>query len=287
MSWNHDNLAPVETLLFRSKLVKVGYFACAVDHPCFAISESLDNDVFVLPKKPVWIRRNTGNYRFVEPGAILMHRAGSTIERRRATDFGDRTYWFGVHPDVFVDSLLRHGLSVHEMGGALIAEPQFRYRLVLFLKQLEANRVDRLTVEEEVLTLFFEICKRRSDQGRKSSGTRSGTALRQCRLVDTARAYLDAHLAESVGLDTVARAAGTSLYHLCRVFREQTGITMHEYRTRQRLGQALDRLLDGDTAGLTELALDLGFSSHSHLSRVFQKNMGVTPSSIRSSISQG
>ena len=281
MSWDHDHLAPVETLLYRSDLIKVGTFVCDVAHPCFSVSESLDNDVFVLPKRPVWIRRNAGEYRFVEPGAILMHRAGSMLERRRASGTGERTYWFGVHPDVFVDALRRHDLSTEEMGGALIADPQLRYRLALFLKHLEQSPSDRLAVEEEVLTLFFEICERRAEKVKKISKARLGTATRQRRLVDRARAYLDAHLSETTGLEKVAQDAGTSLYHLCRVFREQTGLTMHAYRTRQRLGYVLDRLVDGRAANLTELALDTGFASHSHLSRVFQKQMGVPPSTIR------
>jgi len=281
MSWKHDHLAPVETLLFRSELVKVGTFECAVDDPCFRVSKPLDNDVFVLPRKPVWIRRDADDYQFVEPGAILMHRAGSILERRRASDAGERTYWFGVHPDIFVDALRRHDLSTEEMGGALIADLQFHHRLAVLLKQIECNQAERLAVEEEVLTLFFGICERRADQVRMSSRAQGSTAERQRRLVDRARAFLDAHLSETVGLETVARDAGTSLYHLCRVFREQTGLTMHAYRTRQRLGHALDRLVSGSSANLTELALDLGFSSHSHLSRTFQKQMGVPPSAIR------
>ncbi len=282
MSWNRDHLAPVETLLFRSDLVKIGTFECAADDPCFRISEPLDNDVFVLPTKPLWFRRNAGDYRFVEPGAILMHRAGSRLERRRATDSGDRAYWFGVHPDVFVDALRRHGLSTEEMGGALIADLQFHHRLAIFLKRIKCQPLDRLAIEEEVLTLFFSICERRADQAKMSTRARTGTALRQRRLVDRARAFLDANLSETVGLEIVAKDAGTSLYHLCRVFREQTGLTMHAYRTRQRLGHALDRLVSGSGASLTDLALDLGFSSHSHLSRAFQKQMGVPPSAIRS-----
>ncbi len=39
MSWNQDHLAPVETLLYRSDLVKVGTFECAADDPCFRVSE--------------------------------------------------------------------------------------------------------------------------------------------------------------------------------------------------------------------------------------------------------
>jgi len=282
VSWNHDHLAPVETLLFRSDLVKVGTFECAADNPCFRVSEPLDNDVFVLPKKPLWIRRDDDEYQFVEPGAILMHRAGSRLERRRASNLGERTYWFGVHPDSFVDALRRYDLSTEDMGGALIADLQFRHRLAVLLKQIESNQWDRLAVEEEVLTLFFGICERRADQVKRLTQARGVTVERQRRLVCRARAFLDAHLSETIGLEIVARDAGTSLYHLCRVFREQTGLTMHAYRTRQRLGRALDRLVGGSSANLTDLALDLGFSSHSHLSRAFQKQMGVPPSAIRS-----
>jgi len=282
MSWNNDRLSPVETLLFQSDLVKVGTFVCAADDPCFRVSEPLDNDVFVLPRKPVWIRRNADDYQFVEPGAILMHRSGSRLERRRTSSAGERTYWFGIHPESFVAALRRYTLSTEDMGGALIADLQIHHRLAVLLKQIEFGQWDRLAVEEEVLSLFFEICERRADQVRKPGRGNGATAERQRRLVARARAFLDAHLAETVGLETVARDAGTSLYHLCRVFREQTGLTMHAYRTRQRLGHAVDRLVSDKSTDLTHLALDLGFSSHSHLSRTFQKQLGVPPSAIRS-----
>tara|TARA_R110002096_G_scaffold154_11_gene812 strand:+ start:20086 stop:21003 length:918 start_codon:yes stop_codon:yes gene_type:complete len=282
MPWKNDHLASVETLLFRSALVKVGSFECGADDPCQRSTDILDNDVFVVPQRPVWIRRNSGSFRFAEPGAILMHRAGSALQRRFSTADGERTYWFGVHPDIFVESLLRHKLSTRQMGGALIVEPRFRYRLAMFLRQLDCGPADRLAVEEAVLTLFFEICEMRASRGQHSGASRSATNHRQRRLADKARAYLDAHLAESVGLETVAAEVGASLYHLCRVFRRQTGMTMHAYRTHQRLGHVVDRLVDGNSDSLAALALDTGFASHSHLSRVFQKALGIPPSAIRS-----
>lgn len=281
MPWDNDRLANVETLLFQSDLVKVGSFECPIDDPCFSTTESLDNDVFVLPQNPLWIRRNAGEYRFAEPGAILMHRAGSMLERRCLGQIGERTFWFGVHPDAFVDALQRHELSTQQMGGALITDPQFRYRLALFLKRLLRQPLDRLTIEEEVLTLFFEICERRAEQQQKFQKSTLRTDIRQQRLVDKTRAYLDAHLSETIGLETVATEVGASLYHLCRVFRKQTGLTMHDYRTRQRLGLVIDRLVGGKRDKLANLALDFGFSSHSHLSRVFQKQLGVPPSALR------
>ncbi len=283
MPWEADRLAPVDTLLFSSELVKVGSFECSVDDPCFPTTESLDNDVFVLPQNPLWIRRNAGEYRFAEPGAILMHRAGSMLERRSMGEQGDRTYWFGVQPEVFVSALQRHKLSTEDMGGALITDPQFRYRLALFLKRLQRRPLDRLTIEEEVLTLFFEVCERRARQEKNINKAVFRPGSRQQQLVEKTRACLDAHLTESIGLDTVAEEVGASLYHLCRVFREQTGLTMHAYRTRQRLGLVVDRLASGDRENLVDVAMDYGFASHSHLSRVFQKQFGMPPSALRAS----
>ena len=147
MSWDQDRLAPVETLLYRGNRVKVGSFECAADHACFPISEALDNDVFVVPRRPLWIRRDAGDYRFVAPGAVLLHRAGSTLQRRRVSDSGERTYWFGVHPEVFVNTLRRYQLSTREMGGALIPDLSLRYRLAVLLKQIEGVLGDPLPVQ--------------------------------------------------------------------------------------------------------------------------------------------
>ncbi len=282
MSWFHDHLAPVETLLFRSDLVKIGSFACDIHHRCFVATERLDNDVFVLPKNPLWIRRDFGKYHFVEPGAILLHRAGSRIERRHVLDLPERTHWFGLRPDIFIESLRYHRLSIEKMGGALIIDPRLRYRLALLLRRLVLGAADQLAIEERVLALFHEICERRACLDTPKSRSRLDTRERQRKLVDNARAYLEAHRSESIGLQAVARAVGTSTYHLCRVFRAQTGLTMHAYRTRQRLGVVMDRLVDGHAASLTELALDAGFASHSHFSRVFRKHLGVSPSAVRS-----
>jgi AraC-like DNA-binding protein len=281
MSWNIDHLAPVETMLFQGGLIKVGSFVCAADHPCFPVSESLDNDVFVLPKMPLWLRRDDDEYRFVEPGSIVMHRAGQTLERRRSANHGERTYWFGIHPEQFRAALCHYNLPAHDMGGALIVEPKFRYRLAVLVQQLEAGGVDPLAVEEEVLGLFFEICRIRAERLQSLREARTETVLRQRRLVDKARAVLDANLSDNVSLESVADAVGTSLYHLCRVFRGRTGLTMHAYRTRQRLWYVLDQLVTGDASNLSKLAVDQGFSSHSHLNRIFQKQMGLPPSLVR------
>ena len=64
------------------------------------------------------------------------------------------------------------------------------------------------------------------------------------------------------------------------MFRAETGFTLAGYRQALRLRAALERLppTPGD---LTTLALELGFSSHSHFTASFTREFGVPPSSIR------
>lgn len=280
MPWNRDELAPVDKLLFRSGLVKVGCFQCEVDDPCFPVTESLDNDVFVIPRNPLWFRRGFGEYQFVESGSILLHRAGSRVERRRVKQFGDNAIWFGIHPDVFRETLQRFRLPTDEMGGSRIADPKQRYRLALLVDSIDRGDVSESDVEEEVLSLFTDICSQRSGRERQPRSSRRVTSARRCKLADAARAYIEEHLNSEFGISTVAQATGTSVYHLCRVFKEQTGLTLHAYRTRLRLGCIVDRMVSGNVAGLSELAHEFGFSSHSHLCHVFQRQMGVPPSAL-------
>jgi AraC-like DNA-binding protein len=81
-------------------------------------------------------------------------------------------------------------------------------------------------------------------------------------------------------LDDIARAVHSSTFQLARVFHCETGLPMHHYRTRLRLRAALERLVEAET-DLTALALDLGFSSHSHFTSAFRRAFGITPSECR------
>jgi AraC-like DNA-binding protein len=69
-------------------------------------------------------------------------------------------------------------------------------------------------------------------------------------------------------------------FHFARIFQHGTGLPIHRYLTQLRLRASLDRLAEG-RGDLTALALDLGFSSHSHFTGLFRKAFGKTPSEFR------
>jgi AraC-like DNA-binding protein len=84
----------------------------------------------------------------------------------------------------------------------------------------------------------------------------------------------------TLSLAEVARAVHYSPYHLARLFRREVGVPIHRYRSRLRLGAALERLAEG-ADDLTALALDLGYSSHSHFSNAFRRAFGIPPGDCR------
>ena len=82
-----------------------------------------------------------------------------------------------------------------------------------------------------------------------------------------------------MSLEEIAAEVNASPFNFARMFNHQTGMPLHRYLTQLRLRAALERL--GEADDITSLALDLGFSSHSHFTDVFRREFGKTPSEFR------
>jgi AraC family transcriptional regulator len=91
------------------------------------------------------------------------------------------------------------------------------------------------------------------------------------------------NLDTELSLQVLARESGYSRVHFVRMFRAATGYTPHNYLLKLRLDRARE-LLARPTLSLTDIALECGFSSHSHLSRVFRQVLGAAPSEYRRSL---
>jgi AraC-like DNA-binding protein len=116
-----------------------------------------------------------------------------------------------------------------------------------------------------------------------ASGKRAGlvraSARERRRAVETAL-WLEANLAEPVGLEDAARQAGFSPFHVLRLFRNVIGVTPHQYLLRVRLREAA-RLLADPGRPITEIALDVGFADLSNFVRTFRRAAGMPPGAFR------
>jgi AraC family transcriptional regulator len=101
------------------------------------------------------------------------------------------------------------------------------------------------------------------------------------KLVDRAKLVLSSDLGRRWTLAAIAADVGVSPVYLTQVFQQVEGLPLYRYQLQLRLARALDLL--GDYVDLTHLALDLGFSSHSHFSAAFKRTYGQTPSEFQRS----
>jgi AraC-like DNA-binding protein/ligand-binding sensor protein len=103
-------------------------------------------------------------------------------------------------------------------------------------------------------------------------------------LVLRAREYIDKHKTEELSLADVAKAAGASVFHFCKVFHKTTGLKFTDYVARVRLEAARTRLLNPNLR-ISEIAYDVGFQSLTQFNRTFKRVFGQSPSDFRAHLS--
>lgn len=101
-------------------------------------------------------------------------------------------------------------------------------------------------------------------------------AARRRRLED----YIRAHLDRPIRLAALAALTGLSVHRLLIGFRAEFGVTPIQYVLAERLNRAAARLR-GSNDDIVTIAIEAGFSSHSHLSALFKKHYGLSPSEYR------
>ena len=105
-------------------------------------------------------------------------------------------------------------------------------------------------------------------------------------LVQKAREYIDKHKMEPLSLAAVAKAAGASVFHFCKVFRKSTGLKFTDYVARVRLEDARTQLLNPNRR-ISEVAYDVGFQSLTQFNRMFKRVFGQSPTEFRGHIASG
>lgn len=115
--------------------------------------------------------------------------------------------------------------------------------------------------------------------GENGSAPQRGTVAQQ-ELVTSAKQYVSGRPGARIRLVDVGQALGVSPVYVTEVFREVEGVPFYRYALQMRLERAV-RLLPGYPSDLTALALELGFSSHSHFTTAFRQTFGCTPKVFR------
>lgn len=94
-----------------------------------------------------------------------------------------------------------------------------------------------------------------------------------------AKALIADNLNSGLSIAKLAQECGKSRCHFSRAFHGSTGMSPHQWLTRQRLERARKLLLS--ELSLTTIAQECGFADQAHFSRVFARQTGLAPSRWR------
>ena len=272
--------------------MRIGRFRCEVGHPDFRDTGPIRQAVVVFPRTSVWIRHEGAREFVADPNVVTIYNRGQRYERFPIHPAGDRCDWIALS-----DEFARDVASWQTPAAAESRRASLRLRRALpgasistrgsarSIRRAAAGQLSVLEAEEESIAIVGEVLALARDYATRTHESRRADAARRRRdLAEAARAELARAPFENRSVADLARALQTSPYHLCRVFKEETGQTMHAYRVGIRLRNAIDRLstvAGRAPGGLSAIAHETGFASHAHLVQICRRELGMTPTALR------
>lgn len=91
--------------------------------------------------------------------------------------------------------------------------------------------------------------------------------------------YINEHLGRELTVDSLAEQVFLSRYHFMRLFKAQTGTTVHAYIRQKRLLYAARLIREGMPAA--RAAAESGFADYSAFHRAFRESFGISPGQLK------
>mgnify|MGYP000099216334 CR=1 FL=1 len=96
-------------------------------------------------------------------------------------------------------------------------------------------------------------------------------------LYDGILQYIESHLDEDLSLDSLSKAFFVSKYHISHIFKDNFGISIHQYITKKRLSMCRDAILSNEN--ITKIYLMYGFKDYTsffvHSKRVWHLTQDI------------
>lgn len=201
----------------------------------------------------------------------------------------DEVHWGGKADDngwrmktLYLDPVAARDVIEEAMPGARgtvffqnpVVEKTAMSREFLAMHDAFTGEGSRLEQETRLITFLHRLFNRYGSEAfcLPSRGTEPAAVKR-------AREYLDAHACDPVSLDELATLCGLSAFRVTRVFSRTVGMPPHAYQMHLRVHHAQGLLRKG--WALAETAAFCGFSDQSHMTRIFQRFLGITPGRFR------
>jgi AraC-like DNA-binding protein len=230
----------------------------------------------VFPYRGLFMRHVGGTQSVADANHVLLFNGGQGYQVSHPASGGDACLSLSIAQPLLRElapaALLQPRDEPVFRGQSLRIDERAQVLVALLRHSLRHGSIEPLEAESLALTL---VCR---SLGPRTAHAPGATRARQ-RLVDRAKLLLASDLTRRWTLAEIAAEVGGSPVYLTQAFQQVEGLPLYRYHLRLRLARALDRIADCED--VAALALDLGFSSHSHFSAVFRQAYGRTPSEFR------
>ena len=267
-------------VLYAGESVQVGVFDCPRAHPRFTNSGPADGHLVVFPRHAVGIEHPAREPVVASRAVITLYNPLQEYRRRALSDYGDRSVWLRFDRESVLGALAECGRDHAGLERQAFDATHSHCALDTYLAQRRMTRAllrgkaEPVAVEDTAYALLRAAIG--GIPGRPARRSPRADA-RHRQLASRCRELLATCYEESLTLDEIARRLATTPFHLSRVFRRWSGVTLHQHLLDLRLRAAVDRLIDEPGRRITDLGLELGFSTPSHFTQRFRQGFGTTP----------
>jgi AraC-like DNA-binding protein len=279
-----------DTVVFETGLARIGAFRCDADHAAFPQSDPIRNHCVWFSRTPVVIQPEHQRAFVANGHTAVFYNQTQCFRRVRVGAAGDYSDWFAIDEAVasqIIDARAPHILPRSRYpfpwSHVAVSAQTYLQQRQLFKAAATGSGRNTLAIEEGIVLIVDRAVVEAVTAHARIRSLTIGPRHRD--LVHDTERLLSRTCDASISLSALARQVGSSVYHLCRVFRRITGTTMHQYRQQLRLRTALEAVAER-RATLTDIAVRFGFPSHSHFTKAFRREFGVLPSVLRRAVTQ-
>jgi AraC-like DNA-binding protein len=213
-----------------------------------------------------------GTKHFTSPGGVILINPG-------AVHTGEAVDKQGFEMRSLYPTTSHIQMAVFELTGRHQAFPFFKdvqvdhpwaMNGVLSLHKAITEGATGLECESRFISTLAQLIKRYAH-----ISSTEGRLGKEKKAIQQARRYIEEYFVQGVSLHELAQHVALSPYYFLRVFRAEVGMPPYAYLESMRIRHA-QRLIETGKP-LAEVAIEVGFSSQSHMTRHFKKIIGATP----------